>query len=198
MDLFAEELDKLNDKEELERMKHRLFMEKVGIQSERAQLEKELAELVRMKKETAGERKQLSREKRQLSMEMGRLKEEVEFERKRLKEDERMLDKKQKLIEHSYSLLDADRKKISEDTRRLEREWSDLHRATANSRKKEVYATGLFFRGVNNQVALKKRYKELMKIYHPDNICGDQEILIKINEEYEELRYRFGNVGKEA
>ena len=40
-------------------------------------------------------------------------------------------------------------------------------------------------------VALKKRYKDLMKIYHPDNICGDQEILIKINEEYEELKSRF-------
>ena len=44
---------------------------------------------------------------------------------------------------------------------------------------------------MNSQAALKKRHKELMKIYHPDNSCGDQEILIKINEEYEELKLRF-------
>ncbi len=40
-------------------------------------------------------------------------------------------------------------------------------------------------------VALKKRYKDLLKIYHPDNICGDNEILLKINKEYEELRSKF-------
>ena len=198
MEAFADELDKINDLEQLEKLKYQLFMEKVGIQSERAQLEKEHAELVRTKKEIITERKQLTREKRQLSMEMNRLREQVEFERKRLKDDERMIDRKQKLIEQSYALLDADKRKIIDDTKRLEREWSDLHRATANSRKKEVYATGLFFRGVNNQVALKKRYKDLMKIYHPDNSSGDSEILIKINEEYEELKYRLGYVGKEA
>ena len=40
-------------------------------------------------------------------------------------------------------------------------------------------------------VALKKRYKELLKIFHPDNVCGDNEILLKINEEYADLKERF-------
>ena len=84
-----------------------------------------------------------------------------------------------------------------EQIRKATLEKINLRKATASARK-EVYATGLFFRGVNNMVALKKRYKDLMKIYHPDNSCGDQEILIKINAEYEELKDRFDYVGKHA
>ena len=140
--------------------------------------------------EVANERKQLQREKRQLSIEMNQLRESVEYERKRLKDDERMLDKKQKIIQRSYALFDEDRARLKEEYRQVEQEKIRLRKANAAARK-EVYATGLFFRGVDNMVALKKRYKDLMKIYHPDNICGDQEILIKINEEYEELKSRF-------
>ena len=118
-----------------------------------------------------------------------KLKEQVEYERKRLKEEEKLFDKKQKVIERAYELLDKDKKAIADEYETVERLKSDLRRMRAQA-SKEVYATGIFFRGVNNMVALKKRYKELLKIYHPDNICGDNEILLKINKEYEELRSR--------
>ena len=32
-----------------------------------------------------------------------------------------------------------------------------------------------------------KRYKDLLKIYHPDNTHGDNNIVLAINEEYERL-----------
>jgi len=35
---------------------------------------------------------------------------------------------------------------------------------------------------------LKKRYKELIKIFHPDSGTGDTEVLHIINEEYETLK----------
>lgn len=35
--------------------------------------------------------------------------------------------------------------------------------------------------------SLKKRYKALLKIYHPDNMHGDKELLQAINTEYERL-----------
>ncbi len=190
MESFEEKLENIRNAEELEELKHQLFRESVRIQADRAQIEADIDELRRERKEIAGERRQLQREKRQLSIEMNQLRESVEYERKRLKDDERMIDKKQKIIQRSYAILDEDRIKLKDEYRQVEQEKIRLRKANAAARK-EVYATGLFFRGVDNIVALKKRYKELMKIYHPDNNCGDQEMLIKINEEYEELRSRF-------
>jgi chromosome segregation ATPase len=197
MAIFAELEDNQKTKAELEELKHQLFRENVRIQAERNQLEKDYDELHRERKEIQNERRQLQREKRQLSIEMNQLRETVEYERKRLKDDEHMLDKKQKIIERSYSLLESDKKQLRDELAKVEQEKINLRKANAAARK-EVYATGLFFRGVNNVVALKKRYKELMKIYHPDNSCGDQEILIKINEEYAELKDRFDYVGRQA
>ena len=49
----------------------------------------------------------------------------------------------------------------------------------------------LFFIGVQSEIALKKRYKDLIKIYHPDNMCGDTETLQEINREYDRLRSLF-------
>ena len=45
----------------------------------------------------------------------------------------------------------------------------------------------LFFIGVESKTALKKRYKQLLKIYHPDNAGGDKEVLQAISAEYETL-----------
>ena len=45
----------------------------------------------------------------------------------------------------------------------------------------------LFFKGVDSSAALKKRYKALLKIYHPDNAGGDKEVLQAISAEYETL-----------
>lgn len=48
-----------------------------------------------------------------------------------------------------------------------------------------------FFKGVRSKEEAKKRYRELMKIYHPDNECGDNNITQIIQEEYEEILQKF-------
>jgi len=50
----------------------------------------------------------------------------------------------------------------------------------------------LLFKGINNPLALKKRYRDLSKIFHPDNLCGDTEVLQLINETYESLLEEIG------
>lgn len=45
-----------------------------------------------------------------------------------------------------------------------------------------------FFRGISNRLTLKKRYKDLIKIYHPDNLAGDTFAIQEINKQYEELQ----------
>ena len=193
MNEFEDNLFSIQSEDDLESLKHQLFKENVRIQAEKNQLEFDLEDIRRQKKQVAVEKKQLQREKRQLSLEMNELRQQVEYQRKRLKDDEKQLDKKQKLLEYSYEMLNQDKENLSKEIRRVEMEKETARRMTqaAQNVRKEVYATGLFFRGVNNVMALRKRYKDLLKIYHPDNICGDQEILLKINKEYEELRSKF-------
>ena len=45
-------------------------------------------------------------------------------------------------------------------------------------------AVQLLFRGANNPLALRKRYRDLIKIFHPDNLFGDGELAGQINKEY--------------
>ena len=45
----------------------------------------------------------------------------------------------------------------------------------------------MFFSGVSDAKSLKKRYKDLIKIYHPDN-AGDSDIVHEINREYDNLK----------
>ncbi len=44
----------------------------------------------------------------------------------------------------------------------------------------------LYFKGLSSKTDIEKRYKKLCAIYHPDN-GGDNEIFIKINEEYNKI-----------
>lgn len=52
---------------------------------------------------------------------------------------------------------------------------------------KSPVITSEFFHGVTNSTELKKRYLDLLKIYHPDNPSGDAKITRKVQEEYREL-----------
>ena len=45
----------------------------------------------------------------------------------------------------------------------------------------------MFFSGVGSRQSLKKRYKDLIKIYHPDNLDGDKDTIQEINSEYNKL-----------
>lgn len=198
MDKYLDRITDSNSKEELDSIKHQLFMENVRIQSEKSMIETEHDNLHRERKDLLFEKKQLQREKKQLNLELNQLREQAQFERKRLKDDEKLLEKKVKILQKAYELFDKDKENLNNERIKVESEKERLRRAQAanNNVRKEVYATGLFFRGVNNEIALKKRYKDLMKIYHPDNISGDNEILLKINEEYSDLRNRFEKVKK--
>lgn len=186
-----DEKDALETKEELESLKHKLFMENVRLQSERGQIEAEYENIANERKDIQRERRQLQHEKKLLNIEMGQLRDEVNYERARLQEEERFLDRKQRLIERSFELLDKDKEELKASYKRLEREKIESKRINASLRGEVLYETGMFFRGIKSASGLKKRYKELLKIYHPDNESGDNEILININKEYEELRKKF-------
>lgn len=127
-------------------------------------------------------------EKKQFQEEMKYLNKKVLEERKRLKEDELFFEKKMEILKGGFAQLEADRKAVEQERMHLEAE-----RIAMNDRK-ELHedAVRLFFKGVSNPLTLKKRYKDLIKIFHPDNLCGDTELLQKINKTYEALQEEIG------
>jgi len=128
-------------------------------------------------------------EKKQFQEEMKALNRKVLMERKRLKEDELFFEKKMDILKSGFAQLEADKQALQEERIRFEAE-KDMARQS-----RVVLDAGsvkLLFKGINNPLALKKRYRDLSKIFHPDNLCGDTEVLQLINETYESLLEEIG------
>ena len=165
--------------EELNRLKSWLFKENVRIISAAKELEQMQI--------------QFAQEKEQFKEEMKALNRKMEAEKERLKDNTLFFEKKMEILKGGFAELDMDR-------RRLEKEWARLE-AQKEVMQQPVYGGGRdvsdLFRGVKNQLALKKRYKDLIKIFHPDNVAGDKEMIQKINKEYENLKHEY-DIGKWA
>lgn len=172
-------LEEAISEEELNKLKSWLFKENVRIIS----AGKELEQL----------QQQFEQEREQFQEEMKALNRKMAAEKERLKENTLFFDKKMEILKGGFAELDMDR-------RRLEKEWARLE-AQKEVLQQPVYGSGRevsdLFRGVKNQLALKKRYKDLIKIFHPDNVAGDKEMIQIINKEYENLKHEY-DIGKWA
>lgn len=127
-------------------------------------------------------------EKKQFLEEMKYLNKKMLDERKRLKEEELFFEKKMDILKGGFAQLEADRKAVEQERMKLEAQKA----AMSDVRGLGDDGIRLFFRGANNPLTLKKRYKDLIKIFHPDNLCGDTELLQKINRMYEMLQEEVG------
>ena len=103
---------------------------------------------------------------------------------KKLNNDKALFEQRLRILNNGFDQLNSDKKKLENEYIRLEREKSF-------QRQNEYDAVDLLFRGVNNPLALKKRYRDLIKMFHPDNISGDQEMVLLINQEYSALCRQF-------
>jgi len=158
---------------------------KDGLQELKSWLFRENIRLVTAAKELEEQQEQFQREKEQFQDEMKQLNKKLSSERQRLKEDNLFFEKKLEILQNGFSQLDIDR-------RRLDKEWARLSAEKELFGKHSAYGGGcdasVFFQGVTNPLALKKRYKDLIKIFHPDNLAGDKDIIQKINIEYDNLK----------
>ena len=125
-------------------------------------------------------------EKKQFQEEMKAFNAKILLERKRLKEEELFFDKKMDILKGGFEQLEADRKKLNRERAAFERERNNLARAERVLAEDDI--TEVLVRGVRNRLTLKKRYKDLIKIFHPDNVCGDTDTIRMINEEYKRLK----------
>ena len=115
----------------------------------------------------------------------------VDAAERKLETATRRLDNDQALFEQRLKILNNGFDQLNDDKKKLQNEFIRLEREKAYQRENEYDAVDFLFRGVNSALALKKRYKELMKIFHPDNISGDQGMVQLINQEYSELCRRY-------
>ena len=160
------------------------------LQELKAWLFRENIRLMTASKEFERRQEQFLREKIQFQEEMKMTNHKISVERQRLKEENRLFDEKVEILKKGFSQLDIDR-------RRLDKEWARFAAEKDLMSKRADYESradvSVFFQGVKNPLALKKRYKDLIKIFHPDNMAGDKEIIQRINREYENLKGKMEN-----
>ncbi len=169
-----EEVIKAESTEELREIKLWLFQENMRLKQERAELARERAELEQSRDKFLEERVKLRDE-------LDELNRRTVMERKRLKEENLFFEKKMAILQEGFRQLEEDRKKFEQERQMLTEEVGRQEDAGEDS---NFAAVALLFRGVNNPLALRKRYRDLIKIFHPDNLFGDGELAGQINKEY--------------
>ncbi len=169
------------NQDELNELKVWLFKENIRLEMERNELKRMEDKFIQ--------------EKQRFQTEMTEVNQRLVIERKRLKQDELFFEKKMDILKSGFADLDTERKKFERSKIQFDAEKS-AHKSYARQEKNMELAE-LLFQGVNSHLALKKRYKDLLKIFHPDNIAGDHEMLVVINKIYEELKRDY-DIGKQA
>ena len=161
-----EDVIRAESSEELRAAKLWLFQENMRLKQERSELDQA--------------RDKFLEERVKLRDELDELNRRTVMERKRLREENAFFEKKLAILQDGFRQLEEDRK-------RFEREKQELARDLSQKTQPEESAASdiqVLFRGVNNPLALRKRYRDLIKIFHPDNLFGDGDLAQQINKEY--------------
>lgn len=110
--------------------------------------------------------------------------------KKQLENQKNLFDQKWQILEKETRQLALDKEKFNrEKLMYKDKVYREARRSMSNAENVKI-----FFKGVNDTDSLKKRYKALLKIYHPDNMNGDNDLLLAIQEEYEKLsRFYLGS-----
>ena len=133
------------------------------------------------------ERRELEEEKRLFDIEKRDFYRRVEIEDRRLEQEKNLFDMKFKILEEELVKLAAEKAEV-EKKKAFYDMVDDFQARNYHGLTDSQMSTGeMLFRGVANQQSLKKRYKDLIKIFHPDNADGDNLVILEINKEYDYL-----------
>ena len=185
MDNFISILRDSNSPEELEELKVQLYRENVRIKTDKADLEELRESVFKEKRELVESMSRLEEGRRQFEKEADEINTRIEKSRKNLEEDINDYNIRKGLLEDAIKKLDEDRAKLNRDIE----EFQNLKKRSDSIRKvpQLEYRQGIFFKGITDEKALKKRYKDLVKVFHPDTDSGDTYTLQNITREYETL-----------
>ena len=161
------------DEEELKALRHFLFDERIALINERRAQEEFYEKFM-------AERLSFREEMKQLNS-------KILSERKRLKDEQAFFDKKLSILQNGFASLEMDRKAFQREKAAFEKKVQE----SQNNIRGDMRITAGMFAGVTSYLALRKRYKELLRIFHPDNLDGDNNMALLIKEEYERIKERF-------
>lgn len=177
--------------EELKKTKLWLFRENIRVQNERQELD-----IMKDK---------FFQEKTLYQKEMDALNQRITVEQKRIRDENTFFEKRMEMLQDGFRKLEADRNQLDAEKEqlqneraqikiekeRLEQEKKQLKQKVKEDKsyKGDIYVNPedyvkLLFRNAESTADLKKRYKDLMKIFHPDNNAGDEELVQLINKEF--------------
>lgn len=173
-----EDIEKEDSEEELSKLKAFLYEENLRIKNEREQLEQDKKGLQLLQD-------QFIKDRVKLRDEINELNRRTSAERNKLKQENMFFEKKMAILTEGFRSLE-------EDKRKFEEEKKNFLAASAKSSDVKLDANSVseyLFRSIgSNPLGLRKRYKDLIKIYHPDNIFGDIELVQAINKEFQKRK----------
>ena len=162
--------EKVDDRE----LKEWLFRERIKLEEERHQLEED--------------KKAFEAEKQEILLRLEERKTFARIQARRLEMSENLVKQKLEMLQEEYTRLGREKARLENERRVFE-----ARRATSGNIPNKVDGSifenaGILFNGVDSELALKKRYRDLLKIFHPDNMNGSTEAIQSINKEYDSLK----------
>lgn len=140
------------------------------------------------------ERQDILDERRQLIKDQIELRRKLDEYASRRKLDEKMMKSQKDLFDKKFKILEIELQKLAEEKARLEKEknfYKAVHATLDQEKSKDPGEVKMLFRGIDNLNDLKKRHKDLIKIFHPDNVNGDTSVIQEINRQYDELKAKY-------
>ena len=180
-----EDINNANTEEELKKLKVFLFQENMRLAQEKRNLEDERERIIKLQNDFMKDRVILRDE-------LDELNRRTLNERKRLKEENLFFDKKMAILTDGFRNLEEDRRKFEAEKKAFyQKQQSPPKENNSNPYSKDelLKTAEILFRNIgSNPLGLRKRYKDLIKIYHPDNLFGDHELCQALNKEYQKIR----------
>lgn len=111
---------------------------------------------------------------------------------RRIKLREQELERRSRLFDMQWKLLEHELMQLANEKEKFKREksfYNEVKKYNKESSESTVrLKPKMFFLGVRDELSLKKRYRDLLKLFHPDSMNGDVNAMQVINKEYEELK----------
>ena len=169
------------NEDELKKLKLFLFQENLRLDAERQKLASDREELKKLQDSFMKDRVSLRDELNELNR-------RTTQERQRLRQENMFFDKK--ILKDGFRTLEEDRRKFEREKEEFESgrrlAMSDIQTPDLTNLSESDFDSiaCVLFAGVNNPGLLRKRYKDLVKIFHPDNLGGDERLSRAINRYY--------------
>ena len=154
---------------------------------------KQTVEIEHKKKKLADEQLKIEDERQALERDKRDFLYRKDMDQSRLRQEQHLFDMKWKILEDELQKLAVEKQQVQKQKEFYSRvhDYEDTIRRSTYTTTNVVKGE-MFFIGVMNEYSLKKRYKDLIKIYHPDNLAGDTGTIQEINREYDKLKKRLG------